>query len=359
MKVFRRQYSLKELLIFKKSLVKLLLNPKKIINFIMVQVSRVFKLKKCLGLPFNVLIEPIAECNYQCIKCEKFSDVYRNDGPKGGIKAMNILLYRKIIDEIGDTLISLRLWNQGEPLMNGVIFEMIKYAKKKDVVVAVSSNLALLTQDKAKSIVQSGLDYLIVSFDGATRQSYKFHHGIDCFKRVLDNIRMIVDFKKKTNSFLPLIELQFIVMKENEKDINKMAEIAKELHLDKLTFLRLDTTYINFNKFKNISSKKDLLPDNRNYRLDMGKINALKRCRIAWEETLIRYSGLVLPCATDLGQKHKLGRVSENGKYLGFKKLWNNHNYQKFRQEAGSKADICHNCAKRDNNIKDQIIFNK
>jgi hypothetical protein len=126
MRLFRRNYTFAETYFFRKSFISVFLNYRKIINFILVKLSRLLRMGTCLGLPFNILIEPTADCNYQCAKCEKFTDFYIDDGPIFGPKEMNFENYCKIIDDIGDTVITLRLWHYGEPFLNKDLFRMRK-----------------------------------------------------------------------------------------------------------------------------------------------------------------------------------------------------------------------------------------
>jgi len=362
MKILRRKYKFSELYILRKSLLKLLLSPKRLLNFFLVRISLFFKMEKCLGLPIHINIEPTGSCNYQCIKCERFSDIYVDDGPVFNDKNMPFEYYRQIINDIGDTLLTLRLWNYGEPLINKDIFDMIKYAKKKNVIVAISSNLSLLTSESAKDLICSGLDYLVVSFDGASSETYNLYHGRRYFDKVVNNIEALVKSKKSLRYSTPLIELQFIVMKENEEEINKIRNLAGELGVDKMTYLRIHKDRLNLSKFKGFDSNADILPKNKDFCLNKEEIRRIIFCSIPWEGTLIRYSGLVLPCVSDIGQQHGMGRLFQNGNYLGFRKLWNNYNYRKFRRQIASninRLETCFDCAQRNNNIKDQIQFNE
>jgi MoaA/NifB/PqqE/SkfB family radical SAM enzyme len=49
-------------------------------------------------------------------------------------------LFRKVIDEIGDNLFILYLWNWGEPFLNPAIYEMIAYARGKGIKVVTDNN---------------------------------------------------------------------------------------------------------------------------------------------------------------------------------------------------------------------------
>ncbi|MDD5560789.1 MAG: radical SAM protein [Candidatus Omnitrophica bacterium] len=335
------------------------MSPKKIVNFLLVSISRFLKTKDCLGLPFNINIEPTGSCNYECVKCERFSDSYRDEGQIVQGKHMPFEHYCKIIEDIGDFLLSVRLWNFGEPLLHKDIFRMISYAKKKNIIVAVSSNLSLLSAAGAEGLVSCGLDYLIVSFDGGSARTYSLYHGADYFEKVAENIKALVYAKKKLKSLTPFIELQFIVMRENEGELAQVKRLSEELGVNKVTFLRVDKEKINFRKF-NLLNRDDILPENWDYVLDKDSIRLINRCNNPWEGTLIRYSGLVLPCVEDIGETHPMGRVFYEGRYLGFKQIWKSENYRNFRAEIKDRINdikICRNCAQRDNNIEDQIFL--
>jgi MoaA/NifB/PqqE/SkfB family radical SAM enzyme len=215
-----------------------------------------------------------------------------------------------------------------------------------------------LTEEKSRELIQSGLDYLIVSCDGASEHTYNLYHRKNYFHQVIKNLRELIKLKKELKSLTPLVELQFIVMKENEKEIAKIRSLAEELKVDKLTYLKLDTTNINFDKFEGIDSKEDILPKNKDYCLDMQIINQIDFCKVPWEETLVRYSGVILPCCVDLSQAYEMGRVFKEGYYLGFKTIWHNSRYCNFRRKISRGINfvkICQHCAKKDNTDNNEI----
>lgn len=356
-KILRRRYSLLELRILIKSIAKLIFSPQKVLNFLLVKISLFLKMENCLGLPFNINIEPTANCNYKCVKCERFSDSYRDDGQMFEDKSLPFEHYRKILDDIGNILLSVRLWHFGEPLLNRNIIRMIEYAKKKNIIVAISSNLSLLSCQGAKDLVRSGLDYLVVSFDGATAKTYSRYHGMDYFDRVVENIKTLVSVKSKLKSLTPFIELQFIVMRDNEAEIALLKKLSTSLGVNKVTYLKLDKDKINLGNFK-LSSFVDLLPKNKDFILDKDAIQKISLCHIPWEGALIRYSGVVLPCVEDTGQSYSMGRVFHNERYGGFKQIWKSDAYRAFRRNIIDNINdiqICARCAQRDNNIEDQI----
>jgi len=62
---------------------------------------------------------------------------------------------------------------QGEPLINKNLANLINYAHKAKIFTSTSTNAQLLNSDKAREIVLSGLDKLIISIDGSTQEVYE------------------------------------------------------------------------------------------------------------------------------------------------------------------------------------------
>lgn len=358
MKILRRDYTFRDLYFFRKSIFIFLSSPRKIFNFLLVKISLFLRLKKCLGSPIHLVIEPTARCNYKCLKCRRFSDEYKDEGFIFKDKDMPFDFYKYILDDIGKTLLTLRLWHYGEPLMCNDIFRMIKYAKKKGVVVVLSSNLFFLNERNAKKLIQSGLDYLIVSFDGASEYTYNLHHGRNYFNKVVKNIHNLIELKKSQGLFFPFVELQFVVTRENQEELEKVKTLSNKLGVDRLVYQKI---YVNkgvFSESKGFIADNNILPENKHFWIDMQKVKAINFCSVPWEEALIRYSGLVLPCCEDLSYSQKFGMLFLGRRYLSFGELWNGSLYRNFRHKVASSIDkigVCCSCHKRNNSSISEV----
>ena len=86
--------------------------------------------------------------------------------------------YRKIflvdtIDQLSKDLLYLIFYFQGEPYLNPSFLDMVKYALRKGIYTATSTNAHYLNDANAKKTVESGLDRLIISIDGTTQDVYQ------------------------------------------------------------------------------------------------------------------------------------------------------------------------------------------
>lgn len=310
-------------------------NPIKFLNLILVKFSKIMRLKKVLGYPLTVMVEPTNTCTLKCPLCPTGQGLLRR--PSG---FMDFETFKKIVDQFGKYSLHLRLWNWGEPLLHKDFIKMVKYARKHDWYINTSTNSFFLTPEIAKELVSSGLDSIIVSLDGASEKTYKKYRKQGDFKKVIRAINALVAEKEKQNSKTPRIHLQFIIMRHNEHEIPKIKKLAKELKVD---FLALKKVGI-----MDPSLKKDIkkyLPSGKYSKYTPeGKIKIRRNmCDIIYEETVVNWDGSVVPCCYDMHNTYVFGNIRETF----FKKIWNNEKYVAFRSailKNKSQIPMCANC---------------
>jgi len=324
------KYFLENVLVRKKRLFNLLLN----------RISKLIKLSKPFGYPLTLMVEPTNICNLKCPLCPTGAGLVKRQ--KGFLQFRD---FKKIIDEAGDYIFHLRLWNWGESLMNKEVFEMISYAKKKNIFINLSTNSNFLTKEIASRLINSELDELIISLDGASEETYKKYRVGGNFKKVIESIKFFVSEKKRLGKKFPHLRLQFIIMKHNEHEIQKIKSLAKEMGVDEIVFKTVG--------IMDYSSKEDIkkyLPTNKNYsryalqgEKVITKIKVKNKCDSLWDEMVINWDGTSVPCCFDMNNSYVFSNVFEEG----IKKTWNNSKYVQFRKKLlKNKKSIllCKNC---------------
>ena len=102
--------------------------------------------------------------------------------------------FRKFIDEVGDYLFLILLWDWGEPLLNPRLFDMVAYAKAKGIKLVTSTNAHLLTdRDMCRRLIESGLDTVIVAVDGLSQETYSTYRRGGDLSVVFKGIRTLVE----------------------------------------------------------------------------------------------------------------------------------------------------------------------
>ncbi len=297
----------------------------KILNVIQCEYA-LFRKKPLLNsMPYIAKLEPTNICNIDCAFC------YRKQ-VKYGFGSASFEDFKRMFDPLRRYLCGAILHHLGEPLLNKDICKIISYVHRNKVATYVSTNLNYLTDTLAANLVKSGLDVLSVSVDGITPEVYsKYRKGGD-FSILMQNLKKIVEQKKKLKSKTPFIDLQFIIFKYNEHQIEGVKKLAREIGVDSLK-LR-----------PGIVDDADWLPENKKLRskLYVNRRCNKKACWWLWRTTHITWNGYVLPCCRVLCNK-PFGNVFKED----FRKIWNNEYFVKARKCFSSDAKIdsqCYSC---------------
>jgi radical SAM protein with 4Fe4S-binding SPASM domain len=182
---------------------------------------------------------------------------------------------------------------------------MIRYAKRAGIrYIKLATNGMLLTRQKAMSLVNSGLDSISISLDGASPSTYaQFRIGGN-FGLVVKNIERLVAIRDQAGCG-PQIEIQFIIMSHNEHEIAAIEALARKLRVDTL---RLKTVLIKKAKWHYLLPKKD----------DYNRYIGVKGQRVCFkprDELVINSDGTVIPCCYIVGRdikKYRLGNIAEH-----------------------------------------------
>ena len=109
----------------------------------------------------------------------------------------------------------------GEPLLYKNFNRLISYLSNLNVSVLMNTNGALI--DKyCDSIVESKVRDVTFSIDSIHKDNYERIRGTKVFEKVISNLRMLIDEKKKKNSIYPHIGINCVVLPEN---INELEEL--------------------------------------------------------------------------------------------------------------------------------------
>ncbi|MCB0489568.1 MAG: SPASM domain-containing protein [Cyclobacteriaceae bacterium] len=300
--------------------------------------SKINGTPKISGLPASISIEPTTSCNLRCPECP--SGLRSFTRPTG---MLSTELYKKVIDELAPSLSYLIFYFQGEPYLHPQLLDMIGYASKNKIYTATSTNAHFLTDDAARKTVESGLDRMIISIDGTSQDTYESYRVGGKLSKVIEGTKNIIKWKKALKSKTPHTIFQFLVVRQNESQIDQVYKLARELGVDEVA---LKTAQIY--DFENGS---DLIPVNQKYsryrQVENGsytiKNQLLNHCWKMWHSCVITWDGKVVPCCFDKDAHFVFGDLKQNT----FKEIWNSEAYTNFRKSllrSRSEIEICKNC---------------
>jgi len=309
---------------------------KKIMNWILVEASIYARPERPWGWPTHLQIEPDARCNLRCVICPVTTGMGRPAG------SMSLGMFRKLIDDVGDYVFLILLWDWGEPFLNPSLFEMISYARARGIKVICSTNAQLLGQNnRAEELVRSGLDTLVVAMDGISQETYELYRERGNLEAVLEGIRTLVARKRERNAERPLINLRFLVMKHNESEVPRLKDLAMSLGVDVLSLKTLNP----------YGSDTELLPENPGYRrfryADDGQTplrRAHNPCKNLWNMPAIHWNGTVALCTYDYEEEYALGDLGTDS----FRDIWHGAEYRRLRRQFRAdweRIDLCNHCS--------------
>jgi radical SAM protein with 4Fe4S-binding SPASM domain len=290
------------------------------------------------GLPISIAIEPTTSCNLRCPECPSGLRAFTR--PTGMLEEAT---FKKIIDELAETLLYLTFYFQGEPYLNPKFLDWVQYASQKKIYTSTSTNAHYLHDTNAKKTIESGLDRLIISIDGTTQETYQQYRVGGNLEKVLKGTENLINWRSKLNSKKPYTIFQFLVVQPNEHQIEDAKQLAKNIGVDKIAFKTaqiydyeagssLIPTLENYSRYKK-------QPDG-SYKF---KNELLNQCWRMWQACVITWDGKVVPCCFDKDAHHVLGDINETS----FSELWKSESYNNFRQQllvSRNQIDICQNC---------------
>ena len=288
-------------------------------------------------MPVSYSIEPTNHCNLKCPECP--SGLGTLTRPLGLLKFDD---FATLIDQIKDTGFYVQLFFQGEPYINKHLPEMIKYAQNKKVYISISTNGHFITEKNVDYILENAPDKLIFSMDGLDEESYQKYRIGGTFAQADAGLKALTRRKRKLKKRLPYVELQFIVMKQNENQLEDVIKYGKESGVDKVVFKTMQiSSYENAVKFLPTNPKyRRYIVENYKFRIR----NSLQNhCFALWRTSVITWDRRVVPCCFDKDASFEAGKL--NGKT--FYEIWHSKELNDFRKSIlkdRAGVSMCTNC---------------
>jgi MoaA/NifB/PqqE/SkfB family radical SAM enzyme len=323
----------------------------------------------CPPLPAALQVEVTSACNLRCAMC-----LVRYRPPVNKITgAMPIAMFQRLVDDVPG-LRQLTLQGLGEPLLAPELMSMIRYAKHRDVRVGFNSNATLLNARRAAELVDSGLDWLHVSLDGANAGTFESIRDGASFDTVVANLAGLVAAKQAAGSGTPWIRVVFVAMRDNVGELPALVRLLGDIGVDELRVQNLSHSFSDTDpggRYREIRAFTDdqalwanddvrraesafdeaaQAARNTGLRLRLPRINgdgdalADHGCSWPWTAAYVTSSGVVQPCCMVMGDDRVvLGRLTEES----FPDIWYGGRYRDFRRRlAGDEPpDVCRGCS--------------
>jgi len=327
--------------------------------------------------PYYVNWRVTGACNSKCIMCNFWNS--KNSKENFTPDQTNRIL--KELKRIGVVRIS---FNGGEPTLMKNLLDTVRKAKDMGFYTDIKTNGSNLTGRFITKAYETGLDEFFISLDSHDAKVHDSIRRRKFWKGVIDAIKFI---KENTNI---KVVLNSVIMTRNYKELDKMAELAKELGVDNITFSQVDDFHeksnknlrlnkkqmrefyfkvvpkilkkagcvaVNFSPFftsltgksnkvilKGLVKTSDFAKELKNFSEEKyGDVfYSYHKCYTPFLSVQINPDGSVYPCCTTLNmEQFNMGNIKKEP----FAKIWNSKKFREFRSQAtGDKPEICKKC---------------
>jgi len=244
--------------------------------------------------PDHLDIEASSACNMRCPMCFTITEEYKRVTK---LTVMPFELFTRIVDEcVEQGAFSIRLSWRGEPTVNPRFVDMARYAKSRGIKeVSSLTNLLKLTPAMFEELVEIGMDWLTISFDGMG-ETYNQIRAPAKFEEAVAKIRAFHDIKVRKGSAKPVVKIQGVwpAIKENPQAFyDTFRGIVDQVAVNPLLdYLRKDTA---------IAYRKNFT------------------CPVIWQRLAIGADGKVFLCVHDELSHHLVGDVNTDS----IERIWN------------------------------------
>jgi radical SAM family protein/iron-sulfur cluster protein len=187
-------------------------------------------------LPSRMFIECTAACNISCNQacCAPETGITRTR--EAGM--LDFDLFRRVIDEVGGSLVRIDFFNYGEAFLHKRAIEMCEYIKTNfpHIYLYTSTNGLAFTEQQARRLAHSGIDEVTFSIDGATPESYVKYRQRGKFDVAIRNLRAMADEKRRAGRDLPCLNWRYILFVWNDSDaeMDEARRLGAEIGVDRL-----------------------------------------------------------------------------------------------------------------------------
>jgi MoaA/NifB/PqqE/SkfB family radical SAM enzyme len=194
--------------------------------------------RKSLAGPFHGSIVVTYRCNLRCPMCFLWKGpVDHTEEHKHPQKELNHEEMIRLIDDFADIGTAGIGFTGGEPLLRPDMLDLIKYTKSKGMVTHLSSNGWIPSiKDIARKVVESGLDAIGFSVDGALPETHDAIRGKGSHDRVLKAIENIVELRKELKSNIKIVAV-CVISNYNVDQVVNLVTLLKEKGVDHVSFM--------------------------------------------------------------------------------------------------------------------------
>ncbi len=279
--------------------------------------------------PENLMMDLSNACNHQCIFCANPKMTRKR-------RSMNEDLARSVMAQAYDLgAREIGFYTTGDPFIHPKLSDFVAEAKRLGFQYTyVSTNGGLATPDRAKKVIDAGLDSIKFSINALSRETYKIIHGKDDRDTVFENLRYVCEYRKTLERPLR-VGITFVVTRENAHEVDEMRALW-EPRVDDMMFPPVNT------QEGNMLENADSLDIGTSHD-DSEESTGYTPCFLPFSRAHVNSEGYLTLCCVDYQNYLAVADLNR----VSLKEAWESNQFEDIRRrhlENRLKGTLCHNC---------------
>ncbi len=281
-----------------------------------------FNINQYLNTPKIVYYAVSELCNLACSFC--YADAKCKSVSYRGDTALSI----KIVDRLASLNVVNLILSGGEPLLREDLFEIVEFAKEKNLFVGITTNGTLIGPQQASRLKNSGVDYIQISVESSVESVHDALRGKGTFKKCLESVRLLKEQGYRQDQ----LYITATTTRENIAGLSQYAKFADRLGVMPGTSFFQPVGRGHFNKGRLACSEREILDfilhrmkekkaaiagvsvDISDKQVDDALIPRIINCCGMGHKTLgVKENGMVVPCHLFFScAEYELGNVLDD-----------------------------------------------
>ena len=300
-----------------------------------------------LATPMILFVDPASACNFECTFCPTgHKDLIKDTGRFVG--RMKFEVFQKVIDDLAGfskPIKVLRMYKDGEPLLNKEMAKMVAYAKQSPFVdyIDTTTNGSLMTPERMGPILEAGLDKINISVDGMNKEQYKKFTNFNFdFEQFVENVKWL--YANKGNCEIVMkIPKELITEAQQQEFFDVFGD-----YCDRISLENFAPCWPQFD----VEEKTGIKITEGIYNQPITRTDT---CPYIFYGMSVNADGLVSSCFLDWERRLIVGDVLEHS----LREIWNSTEFNDLRLQhlegRRNEHPVCNNCGQLTHCLPDNI----
>lgn len=286
--------------------------------------------------PRNMLVELTNACNHRCVFCTN----RKMTRPIGHIG--EAFLHRLLHEAFALGVREVGFYTTGEPFASPGLARYVGEAKRIGFTyVYITTNGVLATPERARAVIDAGLDSMKFSINAGTREGYARIHGRDDFQTVMRNLAFVSGYRQTLDRPFR-IYASYVVTQQTREEQAELKERIEPLVDDIL--------------FVNVGNQGGLMFEvNEGLTVDGSELARQPPCPMLFNRIHITYEGYLSACCVDYQNYLVVADLNETS----LAEAWHSDAFVELRRKHLDNAlegTLCYNCLFNRNDAVEPVM---